>query len=411
MTWRIHHRDETASTNVDARAGRPGDVFTAGRQTAGRGRLDHVWLSAPDQNLLASAVLDVAGLPPDEVATLPLAVGLAVVKALGRFRLSAPLALKWPNDVLVGGRKICGILCERRGDVVIAGLGVNVNQTDFAPEIADRATSLRRLGVETDVMAVRDLVLAALDEVCATWRRKGFAALWPQLASVDALKGRTVSVWRTDDDPAPACGVCGGIRPDGSLDVAGEAIYAGEVHVRWACGRLAEPDADRAESLRRRTWYVLHVKPRTEKKVAEFLSALHVFRYVPLFRKVTKVQRRRVVRELPVFPGYVFTRLFPDERRSVLETRQIVRTIEVSRPRQMIHQLRQVEHAGRLPSDLRVVQSFAAGERVRVVSGPLRGLEGLVVRHGAETKLILSVDILGRALEASVQPADLQKLS
>ena len=164
------------------------------------------------------------------------------------------------------------------------------------------------------------------------------------------------------------------------------------------------------ERLRRRTWYVLHVKPRTEKKVNVFLAALRVFHYLPLVRKETKVQRRRVVRHLPVFPGYVFTRLFPDERLRVLGTRQIVRTIEVSDPRRMIHQLRQVEHASRLPADLHLVESFAPGEYVKVVSGPLRGLEGQVMRRGGRTSLILTVDILGRALEAAVSPADLARI-
>ena len=64
-----------------------------------------------------------------------------------------------------------------------------------------------------------------------------------------------------------------------------------------------------------RTWYVLHVKPRTEKAVNDRLAILRVFHYLPLFRKETKVQRRKVVRFLPVFPGYVFTRLSPEERK------------------------------------------------------------------------------------------------
>ena len=122
------------------------------------------------------------------------------------------------------------------------------------------------------------------------------------------------------------------------------------------------------------------------------------------------MEDENILRFLPAFPGYVFTRLFPDERRRVLETHQIVRTIEVSQPRRMIHQLRQVEHALRLPGDLRVAEHFEAGEYVKVVSGPLRGVEGQVIRRGAESKLILSVDILGRALEASVLPTDLQKI-
>lgn len=164
------------------------------------------------------------------------------------------------------------------------------------------------------------------------------------------------------------------------------------------------------ENRQSRTWYVLHVKPRTEKLVDEYLSALRVFHYLPVFKKVSKVQRRRVVRYLPMFPGYVFTRLFPDERRRMLETHLIVHAIEVSQPRRMIHQLRQIRRAVMLPVDLKLVQNFVAGEYVRVVSGPLCGVEGQVIRHGAESKLILSVDILGRALEASVLPTDIQKL-
>ena len=156
---------------------------------------------------------------------------------------------------------------------------------------------------------------------------------------------------------------------------------------------------------------MLHVKPRTEKKVDDHLSLLRVFHYLPLVRRETKVQRRKVVRFLPVFPGYVFTRLFPDERMAILRTQHVVRTIEVTDPRRMIHQLRQIEHARRLPADLRLAESFAAGEYVKVVSGPLRGLEGQVKRIGAHTTLVLTVDILGRALEATVEPADLEKLN
>ena len=159
-----------------------------------------------------------------------------------------------------------------------------------------------------------------------------------------------------------------------------------------------------------RTWYVLHVKPRTEKVVNDHLATLRVFHYLPFVRKVTKVQRRKVVRHLPVFPGYVFTRLYPEERMTILRTQHIVRTIEVTDPRRMIHQLRQVEHACRLPTDLRLVQSFAEGEYVKVVSGPLRGLEGQVRRVGNATSIVLTVDILGRAIEATVAPGDLEKI-
>ena len=81
------------------------------------------------------------------------------------------------------------------------------------------------------------------------------------------------------------------------------------------------------------TCYVLHVKPRTEKKVMAYLERYRLIRYLPVYVKVTKVQRRKVRRELPLFPGYVFTCLTPDNRVLMLQTNLIVRTIPVPDPR------------------------------------------------------------------------------
>jgi len=154
--------------------------------------------------------------------TLPLVVGLAVRRVTGG-------AVKWPNDVLVDGRKIAGILCERNGDNVICGIGVNVNQTVFPAEIAARATSLRLVrGDAQDLDAVLAALLAELGALYETWRAGGFAAVYAELAAHDALKGAVVSVRQTDGDPAPVEGLCGGIGVDGALLVAGRPVYAGE---------------------------------------------------------------------------------------------------------------------------------------------------------------------------------------
>lgn len=236
MTWRIRHRAETASTNADARAGAPGDVFTADFQTAGRGRLDHRWLSPPGANLMMSVVLSVGGLSPEAVATLPLVAGLAVVRAVRALLAATPVAadvrLKWPNDVLVGGRKIAGILCERQMDQVIVGIGINVNQRVFDPEIADKAISLGSVpGFSGSVPTVRDAVLDALGALYEVWRAQGFEAVYPDVRAVDFLRGQTLAVRQTDADCAPLCGRCAGILSDGSLAVGGTQVYAGEAHV------------------------------------------------------------------------------------------------------------------------------------------------------------------------------------
>ena len=226
--WRITHVEETESTNLLARSGRPGDVFTADYQTAGRGRLDHRWLGARGQNLMMSAVIDVSGLEAEHAATLPLAVGLAVVEALRGMVPS--LKLKWPNDVLADGRKLVGILCERHGDNAIVGIGVNVRQREFPGEIAGCAMSLALLGSDTSVAEVRDAVLDALSQVLSAWR-SGFAAIYPRIASIDYLAGRQIAIRQLDDAAPSASGVCGGIQWDGSLLVGGEPVWAGEAHV------------------------------------------------------------------------------------------------------------------------------------------------------------------------------------
>lgn len=235
VNWTLHHRAETASTNQDARRGVPGDVFTADFQTAGRGRLDHKWLSPPGANLMMSAVLSVEGLSPETVATLPLAVGLAVVQAI-RALLPASEAsrtlLKWPNDVLIGGRKVAGILCERNGETVIVGIGINVKQRVFAPELARKAISLGSVpNFSGSVSMVRESVLDALGRLYETWRDQGFDAVYPAIRAIDFLRGQTLAVRQTDDDSEPVRGVCGGVQSDGSLLVGDTRVYAGEAHV------------------------------------------------------------------------------------------------------------------------------------------------------------------------------------
>ena len=168
-------------------------------------------------------------------------------------------------------------------------------------------------------------------------------------------------------------------------------------------------DARDAAGGTKRDWFVLHVKPRTEKKMMERLGRLRLFGYLPTYVKVTKVQRRKVRRELPIFPGYVFTKLFPDERLAVLKTNMVARTIPVRQARQMRHQLRQVKMAAGIAQELKVAERrFAPGDVVRVTSGPFYGMDGVVVRRGRSATLCLNVDILGVSVEVSVSPGDIE---
>jgi len=158
-----------------------------------------------------------------------------------------------------------------------------------------------------------------------------------------------------------------------------------------------------------RQWFVLHVKPRTEKKVALFLRTYRCFHHLPLYLKITKVQRRKVKRELPLFPGYVFARLSPEDRVGMLKTNLVLSTILIPHPRQTIHELRQIQHARFGAAELRPVdQVFKEGDQVRVKFGPLRGTVGYVKRRGANATLCLNVEILGASVEVSISPGDLE---
>lgn len=228
IDFKLHHKKETGSTNLDARVGSHGDVFTADYQSAGRGRLDHKWEARKGENLMMSAVLSVEGMEPEKVATLPIVIGLAATKALD------PTAkLKWPNDVLVEGKKLAGILCERHGDNVIVGIGVNVNTERFSPELERRAVSLKMLDKqEVEIAEVRDKLLKSFSDYYEVWEARGFdEELLKMLSEIDYLRGKTISVRQTDDDLSPLVGLCEGVAVDGSLIVAGQNVYAGEAHI------------------------------------------------------------------------------------------------------------------------------------------------------------------------------------
>lgn len=237
MSWTVHRLAETGSTNDDAACGSAWEAWTALAQRAGRGRIGHKWHSHPGENLILSAVLPLPS-DPEEAATLPLAVGLAVADAAARLLGATlpdapPPLLKWPNDIVAGGRKLAGILCERHGDRAVAGIGMNVLQMDFPPDVARRATSMALLGAggPVTVEAVLEAVLDSLDRTVRRWLDGGFVAIWPEIARIDALKGCVVEVLRTDGDESPVSGGCEGIAQDGALIVGGVKVWAGEAHI------------------------------------------------------------------------------------------------------------------------------------------------------------------------------------
>lgn len=146
----LRHFYKIGSTNTTAMSaaadGAPeGTVFLAEEQTAGRGRGSNAWQSPRSTGIYCSAILRPA-LPPSEVLVLSLAAGLAVQAAIQQVDSRVVADLKWPNDVLVDGKKVCGILTEMNAEAtrvrhIVVGIGINVNQEEFPKGLA--ATSLR----------------------------------------------------------------------------------------------------------------------------------------------------------------------------------------------------------------------------------------------------------------------------
>ena len=174
FSGKVQHRFRTASTNAEAmqaaaRGAPEGTVFVAEEQTAGRGRGGHSWHSAKGQGIYCSVILR-PQMPPADVLILSLAIGLAAQAAVQQVTGSHP-DLRWPNDLLLNGKKFCGILAEMNAEAtrvryVVVGIGMNVNHLEFPRELRDEATSLRlantRVGQPPPAVLPRSPLLAAL---------------------------------------------------------------------------------------------------------------------------------------------------------------------------------------------------------------------------------------------------------
>lgn len=203
----VEVRHQTGSTNDDARAaaeaGAPhGAVFLADHQLAGRGRRGRRWHSPAGENVYLSLLLR-PNLAPERLAPLALVAGVAVAQvvdaALGR---SLVAQIKWPNDVIVEGRKIAGVLVESaiapgRAPVCVVGVGLNVLTERFPrdPSYGLPPTSLRLAGApELDRDQIAAQLVASLRALADAYPREGLAVARADLDARDALRGQAIEV-------------------------------------------------------------------------------------------------------------------------------------------------------------------------------------------------------------------------
>jgi BirA family biotin operon repressor/biotin-[acetyl-CoA-carboxylase] ligase len=220
----LHFSRFTGSTSTDAleaaRAGAAhGSVYFADEQLAGRGRGEHAWRSAAGEGLYASVLLR-PPMPAGRLHLLPLAAGLAAADAI-RAASGLTIDLRWPNDLLIGGRKVGGILVESKTEgsevaFAVVGIGINVHQRGFAPGLSTPATSLdlapgRRISRQPLLFSLLKLLecetLALLDPAAveAIPLRVEQASTW--------VRGRQVEV----HGPQACIGVTAGLDEHGFL--------------------------------------------------------------------------------------------------------------------------------------------------------------------------------------------------
>ncbi len=240
--------EETDSTNIQcadlALKGWPeGTLVTAESQTAGKGRRGRNWESPAGTGIWMSLLLR-PQIPAEKASMLTLVAALAVQKGI-ETETGIHSMIKWPNDLVIGSKKICGILTEMRSrekepEYVIVGIGINANMTEFPDEIQDRATSLcLETGRKADRAGVIAGIMAAFEEDYKRFLRTCDLSLLKDEYDAGLInKGRQVKVL------APSgtyTGICQGIEKEGGLmvelpDGRKETVVSGEVSVRGVYG-------------------------------------------------------------------------------------------------------------------------------------------------------------------------------
>jgi BirA family biotin operon repressor/biotin-[acetyl-CoA-carboxylase] ligase len=234
--------DEIDSTNLCAKAladtgMEDGTVVIADHQNAGRGRLGRAWLADPASNLLFSIILR-PRIAQTHIGLLPLfaaaGVALAIEDSAGK-----NVECKWPNDLLLGGRKICGILlesliAEESLDYAVVGIGLNVNQKAFNNELRYRATSLlNETGRVHDRRRIFQRALESLDTLYGSVRKDDFSSVLKDWNARAHMFGQSVTL--TQGDQA-FTGIARQIADDGGLVLETPAgkrtFYAGDVTLK-----------------------------------------------------------------------------------------------------------------------------------------------------------------------------------
>ncbi|GAF65265.1 biotin--acetyl-CoA-carboxylase ligase [Bacillus sp. TS-2] len=242
---KIHSFDTLPSTQIIARelvlkGAKEGEVIITNEQTAGRGRLGRAWHTSQQKALAFSLLLKPAILPRD-VPKLTLVTAVAVIRAIKELT-KLPVQIKWPNDIILNGKKLAGILTEMQSEAdsvhcIIVGIGLNVNQTeeDIPTELKDIATSLKMEGgQEYRRAALLAKILEEIECLYELYLSEGFLSIKAMWESHAIHIGTTVEVHTIQETIQ---GIAQGINDDGALQVMDRtgklhSVYSADVSIK-----------------------------------------------------------------------------------------------------------------------------------------------------------------------------------
>ncbi len=155
-------------------------------------------------------------------------------------------------------------------------------------------------------------------------------------------------------------------------------------------------------------WWVAHTRPRCEKKLIEYCEEQKFLGALPTYRSAHQYRSKQVIFEKPVFPGYVFLRLLPQQRQKVYQSAYVANLLEVYDQALLARQLADLYRALDAKLPIRLAPEIGPGKKVCIVRGPLRGIEGWVEERYGTTTVLLRLDFIAQAAAVKVRAEDLE---
>jgi transcription antitermination factor NusG len=157
-------------------------------------------------------------------------------------------------------------------------------------------------------------------------------------------------------------------------------------------------------------WFVVHTRPRCEKKLVQYCEEKDIATTLPCYRAVHKYRGKTVVFLKPLFPGYVFLQMATTDRQKVYQSKYVANLLDVFEQAQFAHQLTDILRALDTGLEVRLAPRIGEGNWVRIKAGALRGLEGWVEKRYGMTTVLLRLDFIGQAAAVKVQADELELL-